>query len=219
MASKFKDEAVLLIGLGRFGSALGEKLERMGTQVMAVDGSADLVQEWSGRLTHVVQADATNVEAMRQIGCHEFKIAVVAIGTGVEASVLSTSVLQELGVPEIWAKAISGPHGRILERIGAAHVVYPERDAGTRVAHLLTGSLIDFTEIDDGYAMAKVRAPKRLQNKTVAETELRSREGITIVAIRTGASFATVNDETVINPGDVLVLAGPTKQIEEYAGK
>ena len=154
---------------------------------------------------------------MKQIGCHEFKIAVVAIGTGIEASVLSTGVLHDLGVPEVWTKAISSPHGRILERIGATHVVYPERDAGHRVARLLTGDLIDFTEIDDGFAIAKIRAPRELHGKTVAESSLRSDEQISIVAIRTGGKFITANDETPINAGDVLVISGPTKSIERYA--
>ncbi len=150
MARGVHEGAVLVIGLGRFGGTLAETLQRLGHEVVAVEANRDLVQEWSGLLTHAVEADATSEAAMRQLGAQDFKRAVVAIGTGIEASLMATGVLIDLAVPEIWAKAITRPHGRILERIGASHVVYPERDAGERVAHLLTGRLIDFIEFDVG---------------------------------------------------------------------
>src|SRR5918998_59177 len=118
---------------------------------------------------------------MRQIGAHEVDIAVVAIGTGIEASLLSAGVLADLGVREIWAKAITTAHGRLLERIGAGHVVYPERDTGRRVAHLLSGRLMDYIEFDDGYAIVKMRAPEQTWDKTLAEAALRTRYGVTVV--------------------------------------
>jgi trk system potassium uptake protein TrkA len=160
-AKALHEGAVLVVGLGRFGSALAEGLQRLGHEVLAVDMSTELVQEYSDRLTHVAQVDATSPAAMRQIGAHEFDIAVVAIGTGIEASLLSTGVLIDLGVREIWAKAITTAHGRLLERLGAGHVVYPERDTGQRVAHLLSGRLMDYIEFDDGYAIVKMRARDR----------------------------------------------------------
>ena len=107
MAKNIHEGSVLVVGLGRFGSALAEDLQRLGHDVMAVDASAALVQEWSDRLTHVVQVDATSEAAMRQLGADGFPVAVVAIGTGIEASVLSTGVLIDLGVREIWAKAMT----------------------------------------------------------------------------------------------------------------
>ena len=161
MAKGLHTGTVLVVGLGRFGSALAEDLQRLGHDVLAVDASFDLVQQWADRLTHVSQADATSVTAMRQIGAHEVDVAVVAIGTGIEASLLSTGVLVDLGVREIWAKAITTAHGRLLERVGAGHVVYPERDTGQRVAHLLSGRLMDYIEFDDGYAIVKMRARDR----------------------------------------------------------
>ena len=166
---------MLVVGLGRFGSALAEDLQRLGHDVMAVDASGALVQEWSDRLTHVVQADATNEAAMRQLGAASFAVAVVAIGTGIEASLLSTGVLIDLGVREVWAKAITAAHGRILERIGAGHVVYPERDTGKRVAHLISGRLIDYIEFDDGFAIVKMRAPREAHGRTLGDSALRSR--------------------------------------------
>jgi trk system potassium uptake protein len=116
---------VLVIGLGRFGTALAETLSVHGHEVLGVDLDPELVQRAVDRLTHVVQADATNLAAMRQLGASDFQHAVVAIGDQIEASILSTAVLVDLGVPDIWAKAITAAHGKILQRVGAHHVVLP----------------------------------------------------------------------------------------------
>lgn len=218
MARGRRDNSVLVIGLGRFGSALAEDLQRLGHEVMAIDASASLVQEWSDRLTHVVQADATSEAAMRQLGVDGFGVAVVAIGTGIEASLLSCGVLIDLGVKEIWAKAITAPHGRILERIGAGHVVYPERDTGKRVAHLITGTLIDYIEFDDGFAIAKLRAPREAYGRTLAEAALRSKYGVTVVGVkRPGQDFTYAQPDTRIDSGDLLIVSGSTRLVEKFA--
>jgi trk system potassium uptake protein TrkA len=210
--------AVLVVGLGRFGSALAEDLQRLGHDVLAVDASVDLVQQWSDRLTHVAQVDATSSVAMRQIGAHEVDVAVVAIGTGIEASLLSTGVLVDLGIREIWAKAITTPHGRLLERIGAGHVVYPERDTGKRVAHLLTGRLIDYIEFDDGYAIVKMRAPQEAWGTTLREAALRSKYGVTVVGVkRPGRDFTHALPDTEVQRGDLLIVSGHSEVIEKFA--
>jgi trk system potassium uptake protein len=210
--------AVLVVGLGRFGSALAEDLQRLGHDVLAVDMSAELVQEWSDRLTHVAQVDATSATAMRQVGAHEFDRAVVAIGTGIEASLLSTGVLIDLGVREIWAKAITTAHGRILERIGAGHVVYPERDTGKRVAHLLSGQLMDYIEFDDGYAIVKMRSPREAWDRTLRDAALRTKYGVTIVGVkRSGQDFTHALPDTHVRQGDILIVSGPADAIEEFA--
>jgi trk system potassium uptake protein TrkA len=210
--------AILVVGLGRFGSTLADALQRLGHDVLAVDTSHELVQRWSGRLTHVVEADATSEPAMRQLGVDNFRRAIVAIGTGIEASLLATGTLIDLGVPEVWAKAITLQHGRILERIGAQHVVYPERDAGERVAHLLSGRLIDFIEFDDGYAIVKIRAPRAAVGVALGRSGLRTKYGITIVGVkRPGENFHYATAETVVNEGDVLIVSGHTDLVEQFA--
>ncbi len=220
MARNIHDDAVLVVGLGRFGSALADVLERVGHDVLAVDDNGERVQEWSGRLTHVVEADATSEAAMRQVGAAEFNIAVVAIGTEIEASLLSASVLIDLGVKEVWAKAITPAHGKILERIGVNHVVFPERDAGSRVAHLITGVLIDFMEFDDGFAIAKMCAPKEAWNRTLAESRFRSRYGVTIVGVkRAGEDFTYAQAETKVHEGDLLIASGRTDRVERFAAE
>jgi hypothetical protein len=130
---------VVVIGLGRFGGAVADSLVNLGHEVLGIDSNAHIVQDWSDRLTHVVEADATDTEAMRQLGVQDFSRAVVGIGTHLEASVLTVLTLAEIGVPEIWAKAISVKHGKILSSVGARHVIFPESEMGERVAHLITG--------------------------------------------------------------------------------
>jgi trk system potassium uptake protein TrkA len=218
LARGIHEGAVLVVGLGRFGSALAEDLQRLGHEVLAVDASSALVQEWSDRLTHVVQADATNEAAMRQLGADSFDMAVVAIGTGIEASVLSTGVLIDLGIREIWAKAITASHGRILERIGAGHVVYPERDTGKRVAHLITGRLMDYIEFDDGFAIVKMRAPREAHGRTLADSALRSKYGVTIVGVkRPGEDFTYARPETLVQSDDLLIVSGSSDVVEKFA--
>ena len=219
MANREQD-SVLVVGLGRFGGAISGTLEQLGHEVLAVDASLELVQEWSGRLTHVVQVDATSESAMRQLGAEQFHIAVVAIGDDVEASLLSTGVLVDLGVREVWAKAITPAHGRILERTGALHVIYPERDAGERTAHLLTGRLIDFIEFDDEFAIVKLLAPREAWGRTLGESALRSKYGVTIVGVkRGGEDFTHARPETLVQEGDLLIVSGETEVIEKFAAE
>ena len=128
-------ETALICGLGRFGSVTAMAMVRLGRQVLAIDQDPRIVQEFSSRLTRVVEADTTNTEALVQLGCAEFPVAIVGIGTSIESSVLTCSNLVDLGIKQIWAKAITPAHGTILERIGVHKVIYPESDAGERVAN------------------------------------------------------------------------------------
>lgn len=210
--------SVLVVGLGRFGSSLALALNRLGHQVLAVDTDSNRVQEYADYLTRVIEVDSTNESALRQIGAADFEVAVVAIGSDVEASVLATSALLDVGVPKVWAKAITAMHGRILERIGAHRVFRPESDAGERVAHLISGRIIDFIEFDDGFAIVKTRAPREAFDKSLGESQLRKKYGVTIVGIkRPGADFEYAQPATVVHPGDLLIVAGRTREVEKFA--
>jgi trk system potassium uptake protein TrkA len=214
------DSSVLVVGLGRFGSSLALALSRLGHEVLAVDARMELVQEYSGRLTHVVQADATSDAALRQIGAQDLDVAVVAIGSDIEASVLATGAIIDLGVKEVWAKAITAAHGRILERIGANHVVFPEGEVGERVAHLLTGKMIDFIQFDDDFAIVKTKAPAEAHGRTLGESALRSKYGVTIVGVKgPGQEFTYAHPETEVHPGDLLIVAGTTEAVEKFAAR
>jgi trk system potassium uptake protein TrkA len=176
-----------------------------------------LVQSYSNKLTHVVEADSTDIEAMRQVGAEDFQTAVVAIGTELEASILTTAVLVDLRVPRIVAKAITQEHGTILERVGATRVVFPERDMGVRVGHSLAGSMLDYFQLDPGFALVETRVPKELVGKTLAQAEVRKRYGITVVCVKPeGGSFTYATPETIVNVGDILVVAGETKRAEAF---
>jgi trk system potassium uptake protein TrkA len=215
-----QDDGVLVCGLGRFGSATAQTLARLGHEVLAVDRDPRLVQEWSSRLTHVVEADSTSVEALEQLGAGDFGIAVVAIGTSIENSVLTCSNLVDLGVPQIWAKALTVAHGRILERIGVHHVTYPEHDAGARVAHLVTGKLMDYIEFDDGFAIVKMRPPQETQGFTLAESKIRQKYGVTVVGVKApGKDFTYAVPETRVSPSDLLIVSGHAQLIERFAAR
>jgi len=206
------------MGLGRFGGSVALSLSRMGHEVLGIDESPSIVQHWADRLTHVVEADATSTETLCRLGVHEFEHAVVGVGNDVEASVLTVLALSELEIPDIWAKAISDQHGRILEKTGAHHVVYPEAAMGRRVAHLVTGKMIDFIEFDDGFAIVKTQAPEEATGKTLAASSLRSKYGITIVGVkRLQEDFTYATPDTLVETGDLLIVSGPTKMVEEFA--
>ena len=208
---------VIVIGLGRFGASVAESLVRLGHEVMAVDEDKAIVQRWATEFTHVVAADTTDTEALRQIGAEQFDRAVVGIGTDIEASVLTVLGLGELGVKEIWAKAVNSKHAKILERVGATHVISPEAAMGERVAHMVTGAMIDYIEFDDGFAIARTRASLAVANTTFAESGLRARFGATVVGVkRRGEDFTYARPETSIMGSDELVVSGPTAKVEEF---
>jgi len=213
-----KGDSVVVVGLGRFGEAVARSLMELGHDVMGIDYAAEPVQILCDRLTHAVQADATNVQVMRQLGVADFSHAVVGIGTDLAASLMTVMTLTELGIPDIWVKALTVEHGQIAQRIGAHHVVYPEADMGERVAHLITGRMIDYIEFDDGYAIAKMHAPPSTHDKSLAEAGVREHYGVTIVGVkRTNEDFEHAVPETVIRASDLLVVSGPTRKVERFA--
>ena len=212
-----RGEGILVIGLGRFGGAMALTLAVGGHDVIGIDADEALVQRYMGELTHVVAADSTDIEALRQLGAGDVAHAVVGIGH-VEASVLTTAALVDLDVPSIWARAVTDAHGTILARVGAHHVVFPERDMGERVAHLVTGRMIDYIALDDDFALVETRAPRDIVGKTLGESGVRRRYGITVVCIKpAGQSFTYATPETVIGADDILLVAGETRHAESFA--
>lgn len=217
MADKKKVHSTLVIGLGRFGSAVAITLDRIGREVLAVESEPHLVEQWSGRLP-IVEADAANPEALEQLGAAEFPTAVVSVGTSIEASVLITGNLVDLGTEQIWSKAISAEHGRILRRIGAHHVVYPEADAGQRVAHMVSGRMLDYIEMDEGFTIVKMRPPRETHGFTVGESDIRRKYGITVIGVKPpGEPFEYATEATRINADDLLIVSGDSSLLERFA--
>ncbi len=212
------DSAVLVIGLGRFGSAVASSLMRQGREVLAVDSDPVLVQRYADDFTYVVQADATDDDALEQLGVVDFEHAVVAIGLDIEASVLVTLSLAQANIPSIWAKAINHKHGQILERVGAHRVIYPETSVGEQVAHLITGGMSQYLEFEEGFAIARTFAPPETWGRTLRESGVRSRHGITVVGVkRAEQGFIYAQADTPVQQGDEFVVAGPTRTVEKFS--
>jgi trk system potassium uptake protein len=211
--------AVVVIGLNRFGGQVADTLTQLGHEVLAIDEDPGTVHRWSQRLTYVVQADATDEAALRQIGVPDFQRAVIALGGSIETSVLAVLAVAEIGVPQIWARATSDKHAKILSTVGAHHVVFPEATMGERVAHLVVSKLLDFIEFEDDFAIAKTRAPRDVVGQSLAQSQVRKRHGVTVVGVKSpGQDFVYGRPETVVPANSVLIVAGKTGQVERFAG-
>lgn len=202
---------VLVIGLGRFGSSIAKTLCEDGVQVLAIDRRMDLVEEMRDQLTQVVQADSMDHDSMKALGAGEFDTAFVTIGADIKASCVTTMLLKELGVGHVVVKASDEFHGRMLEKLGADKVLYPERDMGRRIAHnLVSGNLLEYIELSPDFSMAEILADPEWAGKSLAQLHLRDRLGINVVAVRSGDRTNPLpTSGTVLREGDImLVVAG-----------
>ncbi|MEY3273918.1 MAG: hypothetical protein RLZZ279_50 [Actinomycetota bacterium] len=208
---------VAVIGLGRFGSSLALELVKGGHQVLGIDNDDKIVQSLAGELTHVVTANTTDEDTLKELGLADLDCAVVAIGADLEASILTTSLLLQIGVKQLWVKANSTAHGRILEQIGAHHVVFPEYEMGRRVAHMVTGESLDYVQIDEDFVMVKSICPESFDGQTLAELKIRSNYEVTVVAVNSGDGvYAPAFPETKLSAGDLLVVAGRKQPLDEF---
>jgi trk system potassium uptake protein TrkA len=208
--------AVMVIGLGRFGSAAARELMALGHEVLAVDRDMAVVNDISPDVTHAVQLDATDEEALRAVGAADFSFALIAISGRAEASIFATMALKNLGVGTVIAKAGSTLHGAILERVGADRVVYPEREMGQRVSHALTiPNIVDYLDVAPQFGIVKVRPPAAFVGRSLRDLELPVRHGLTPIALRRG-SEVTVNPhrDEVVRETDELILIGRDDRLE-----
>jgi trk system potassium uptake protein len=211
-------DSVAVIGLGRFGGALALELMAGGTEVLGIDADEDLVQSYNGQLTQVVRADSTKSEVLRQLAIDEFDRVVVAIGGDISASILTCSALMSMAIPVVWAKAVDDQHGLILEQLGVHHVIYPEKDMGRRVAHLVRGAALDYIEVAKGYALVKAPAPSAIVGVPLGETALRQKYGVTIAAYHHDENgWRNADADTVLRTGDTVLVVGPTDRAESFA--
>lgn len=215
-----RTSGTLVVGMGRFGSAVAVTLDRLGFEVLAMEKKADRVQHLMG-VVPIVQGNGADLDALEEIGASEFSAAVVGTGSSLEASVLITANLVDLGIANIWAKAISREHGRILRRIGAHHVVYPEYDAGQRTAHLIGGHLLDYIELDkQNFVIAKMHPPKELDGRVMKDVQLRSRHGVNLIGVlKKGEPFQYADEDTPVFLEDLIVVSGPSKDVIRFSNR
>lgn len=205
---------VVIIGLGRFGMALGEELVESGVEVLGVDRSEAVVTKAAPLLTHAVIAETTEADALRQLGIDHADRVVIGIGSDMGASLLTASAVLDLGVPNIWAKADNAQHAKILTQIGVHHVVRPERDTGRRIAHLIAGHIQEYIEFDRDFAMAKLAPPVSMIGHQINTCP----NGINIVAVRSAdGRFATPPTDYKIQSGDIVIAAGRVKDLDKFA--
>lgn len=205
---------VLVIGLGRFGSSVAATLVDMDVEVMAVDIDGELIDRWVDIFPHLRVADATDHVTLHQLGVQDFDTTVVAIGV-IEASVLTVAALSDEGAPNIWAKATTPEHGRILSRVGAHHVVYPEVQMGERVGNIVSGTVLDFFELDDEFVLAEIETPAFLADRRLGESQLRSQFAVSAVCLKpAGGVYTYATAESVPATGSFMVVAGTPAAVQ-----
>ncbi|MFE5324322.1 potassium channel family protein [Paenibacillus sp. NPDC056579] len=207
-----------VIGMGRFGSSVAKTLSDFGYEVLAIDSSEQRTQEISNIVTHVVQADSTDEEALRALGLRNFDVVIVAIGQDIQSSILTTIILKEIGVPKVVVKAQNELHGKVVKKIGADKVIFPERDMGQRVAHhLISSNIIDYIELSDDYSIIEVQAAKGLAGKNLRQLDIRAKYGCNVMAIKTGTQMNIApNAEDLIKENDVLVIVGKNEDLKHF---
>lgn len=200
-----------IIGLGRFGMSVAKNLSDLGHEVLAIDNCEEKVNEASQFVTHAVIADALEEENLKALGLRNFDVVVVAIGEqDIQANILVTVTLKELGVKQVISRAQSDRHGKVLTKVGADKVVYPEKDMGLRLAHsLVSPNVLDFIELSPEHSITEVVTPAKFIGKSLAQLNLRAKYGITVLAIKTDIDILVApGAQQVIRQGDILVALG-----------
>ncbi|NEO86437.1 MAG: TrkA family potassium uptake protein [Spirulina sp. SIO3F2] len=209
-----------VIGLGRFGRAVASNLCKMGHEVLGADMKEKLVCSALNEkvASHTIQLDSTDPNALREAGILEFDTVVVAIGNYVQESIITTLNIKEGGVPHVVAKASSEIHGKLLERVGADQVVFPEYEAGAALAYTLTKpAILDRFDLDPDHSIVEVLVPKEFYGKTIAEVQLRSRYGLTLLAVGEDEKSFEINPfpSRLLNEGEAMVVLGSNKELKK----
>ncbi|TLS51438.1 TrkA family potassium uptake protein [Paenibacillus antri] len=209
----------IVIGLGRFGGTVARTLISLGYEVMAIDRDIRKVQDFSSIITHVFQADSTDEKVLKELGVSNMDHAIVAIGDDLQASILTSLILKDMGIKKVTAKATSEYHRRVLERIGADHIIQPERDTGIRVAHQITSNnTVDYLELSPDFSLVEVLAPKAMYDKSLKAINIRAKYGCNVVAIKRKDNSMIVSPlaDDKIQEGDVLVMIGSNQDITRF---
>lgn len=207
----------VVIGLGRFGSSVARALYSMNHDILAIDKDEERVQEISDYVTHAVQADATDENVLKSLGLRNFDVAVVTTSMDIQSSILITLLCKEMGVRFVIAKAQNDLHAKVLYKIGADKVVFPERDMALRVAHnLVSSNILDYIEVAPDYSLVEIEALPRWVGCTLKELNMREKYGINVLAIKHGKDInVSPKGEDIINREDILVVIGSIDDITD----
>ncbi|KMY53476.1 potassium transporter Trk [Bacillus wudalianchiensis] len=211
----------VVIGLGRFGGSICRALSEQGMEVMAIDVDEDRVNEFAAIASHAVVADTTDESVLKSLGIRNFDHVIVAIGDDIQSSILTTLMLKEIGVKKVTAKAQNDYHEKVLRKIGADHVVHPERDMGRRIAHnMISNNVLDYLELSDEHSIMEIVANKVLAGNSLIDLDIRARYGINIVAIKRGREiFVSPQADEKIAEGDILIVIGADSDINRFEQK
>lgn len=206
-----------IIGCGRFGRSVAETLFELGNEVLAVDKDPELIKEISEHVTYAVEADAMDEAVLRELGLSNFDVVVISIGSDLEASIMATIVAKELGVKKVVAKTLSELQGKVLEKVGADKVIFPERDMGVRVAHnLVSANILDYIELSPEYNIAEIVTPKEWHGKSLEDLNLRAKYGINVVAIKRDNEInVTPPANGEVEAGDIVVAIGESESLNK----
>lgn len=209
-----------VIGLGRFGGSICRELSEEGMEVLAIDTEEDKVNEFKNIASHAVIADATDEKVLKELGVRNIDHVIVAIGDNIQASILTTLMLKELGIKKITVKAQNDYHEKVLNKIGADQVVHPERDMGKRIAHsIISNNILDHLELSDEHSIVEVKAGSKMSGKTLVDLDIRAHYGCNVVAIKHESkkeiNVSPMATET-INQGDILIVIGADKDISRF---
>ncbi len=211
----------VVIGLGRFGGSIVSELIHLGAHVMAIDISPTKVDEYASIATQAVTADTTDESVLQSLGIRNFEHVIVAIGENIQASILTTLMLKEIGVPKITVKAQNIYHEKVLEKIGADVVVHPERDMGIRIANnMVSNNILDYLDLSDEHSIAEIKANDKIAGRTIIELDIRAKYGINIVAIKRGYDIL-ISPQTIeeIEKDDILIIIGSDVDIHQFEKK
>lgn len=207
-----------VIGLGRFGGSICRALSEEGLEVMAIDNDEDKVNEYANVASHAVVGDTTDESVLKSIGIRNFDHVIVAIGDNIQASILTTLILKELGVKDITVKATNDYHEKVLSKIGANRIVHPERDMGRRIAHkIISNNVLDYLELSDEHSIVEIVANDRIYGKTIIDLDIRAKYGINIVAIKRSKDII-VSPLAIeeIQKNDILIVIGADTDINRF---
>ncbi|MCR8645335.1 TrkA family potassium uptake protein [Paenibacillus sp. N1-5-1-14] len=214
----FVKKQYAIIGLGRFGSSVAKNLSKAGFEVLAIDSNETKVQEISPYVTHALQAESTDEDALRAIGIRNFDVVIVAIGEDIQSSILTTLILKEMGVQSLVVKAANDLHGNVLRKIGADKIVYPERDMGQRVAHsLISSNIIDYIELSDNYSIIETHPAGDMVGRTIRQLDVRAKYKVNVIAQKKGDKL--IIPPTVDEPlkeDDILVVLGHNDELQKF---